>query len=167
MHLLIPLEALLFVIGVLLLLPSLWLAAEIALSVSQSIRSHATSSVPQWQASRGSAGAQRGTDYCVDPAIHPRSAARPGDRLLVVADNCSDETAAVAAAEGAEVLVRTDALRRGKGYALDFAVRVLASSAPAMVLVIDADCQVAPDAIEQPRSACAAVGRPGTSPAIA
>jgi glycosyltransferase involved in cell wall biosynthesis len=32
----------------------------------------------------------------------------PGDRLLVVADNCSDDTAAVAAAAGAEVIARDD-----------------------------------------------------------
>ena len=33
---------------------------------------------------------------------------RHGDRLLVVADNCADDTAAVAATEGAEVIVRSD-----------------------------------------------------------
>ena len=32
----------------------------------------------------------------------------PGDRLLVVADNCSDDTAAVATAAGAEVVERND-----------------------------------------------------------
>src|ERR1700733_560526 len=31
-----------------------------------------------------------------------------GDRLIVVADNCSDDTAAVAAAAGAEVVTRDD-----------------------------------------------------------
>ena len=44
---------------------------------------------------------------------------RSGDRLIVVADNCSDNTAAIAAAEGAEVVIRNDSVRRGKGYALD------------------------------------------------
>src|SRR3979490_3229708 len=32
----------------------------------------------------------------------------PGDRLLVVADNCTDDTASVAAALGAEVAIRND-----------------------------------------------------------
>ena len=41
----------------------------------------------------------------------------PHDRLLVVADNCSDATAAVARAAGAEVVERSSDLR-GKGYAL-------------------------------------------------
>ena len=64
---------------------------------------------------------------------------RASDRLLVVADNCSDDTAAVAARHGAEVIERTDASRRGKGYALDFGVRHLAARPPDVVLVIDAD----------------------------
>ena len=50
-----------------------------------------------------------------------------GDRLLVVADNCSDDTAAVARAAGAEVTERSDVERRGKGYALDHGVRHLAA----------------------------------------
>ena len=50
-----------------------------------------------------------------------------GDRLLVVADNCSDDTARRAEEGGAEVIVRQDALRRGKGYALDFGMRHLAA----------------------------------------
>src|ERR1700733_6130310 len=37
------------------------------------------------------------------------------DRLLVVADNCSDDTAAVAAAAGAEVVERNEPERKGKG----------------------------------------------------
>jgi cellulose synthase/poly-beta-1,6-N-acetylglucosamine synthase-like glycosyltransferase len=46
------------------------------------------------------------------------------DRLTVVADNCSDETAAIAATEGAEVITRRDLVRRGKGYALDHRCRL-------------------------------------------
>jgi cellulose synthase/poly-beta-1,6-N-acetylglucosamine synthase-like glycosyltransferase len=38
-----------------------------------------------------------------------------GDRLVVVADNCADDTATLAAAGGAEVLERVDRERRGKG----------------------------------------------------
>ena len=45
-----------------------------------------------------------------------------GDRMIVIADNCSDDTAAIAAAAGAEVIERRDRERRGKGYALDFGV---------------------------------------------
>lgn len=85
----------------------------------------------------------------------------PGDRLLVVADNCSDTTAAVARALGATVIERQDPNRRGKGYALDFGIRwIEAGGAPAVVLIIDADCIVAPQALERLAGACLASGRP-------
>jgi cellulose synthase/poly-beta-1,6-N-acetylglucosamine synthase-like glycosyltransferase len=64
---------------------------------------------------------------------------QPGDRLLVVADNCSDDTARVAAAAGAQVAERTDPQCRGKGYALDFGVRRLEADPPEVVVIIDAD----------------------------
>ena len=83
-----------------------------------------------------------------------------GDRLIVVADNCSDETAAIAAASGAETIVRTDPMRRGKGYALDFAIRHLAQAAPDVIIVIDADCRVAPGSIDLLARACMHSGRP-------
>ena len=73
---------------------------------------------------------------------------RGGDRLLVVADNCSDRTAAIAAERGAEVVERHDPSRRGKGYALDYGVRYLAAAPPAVVIVVDADCAVAPGGID-------------------
>lgn len=83
-----------------------------------------------------------------------------GDRLVVVADNCSDETAAVAEDEGAEVIIRDDRSRRGKGFALDFGVRHLERAPPEVVIVVDADCFVAHGAIDQLASACAASARP-------
>ena len=62
-----------------------------------------------------------------------------GDRLLVVADNCTDETAKIASMAGAEVTERNDPARRGKGYALEFGVRSLDSDPPDIVIVVDAD----------------------------
>lgn len=82
------------------------------------------------------------------------------DRLLVVADNCSDATAAVARAAGAEVTERTDPLRRGKGYALDHGVRWLESAPPAVVIIVDADCIVAPQALAHLAERCVATQRP-------
>jgi len=74
---------------------------------------------------------------------------RPSDRLVVVADNCDDDTADVAAAAGAEVVSREDLDRLGKGYALDFGLRYLATAAPpAVVVVVDADCRLADNALE-------------------
>ena len=85
----------------------------------------------------------------------------PDDRLLVVADNCSDDTAAIATKEGAEVIVRSDALRRGKGYALDCGVRHLERDRrgpPDIVVIIDADCQVSDGAIDIDQIDAAVVG---------
>ena len=82
------------------------------------------------------------------------------DRLVVVADNCSDRTAQVALDEGAEVLVRTDAKLRGKGYALDFGVRHLASDPPQILMVVDADCIAHPGTIDALAAECAAFHQP-------
>src|SRR5437764_12013144 len=49
----------------------------------------------------------------------------PGDRILVVADNCTDRTAEAARKAGAEVAERADPDRRGKGFALDHGLRRL------------------------------------------
>ncbi|MES2227568.1 MAG: glycosyltransferase family 2 protein [Pseudomonadota bacterium] len=84
----------------------------------------------------------------------------PGDRLLVVADNCRDATGAIARAAGAEVTERTDAQRRGKGYALDHGVRSMESDPPGVVVVVDADCIVAPGSLERLAQCCLASARP-------
>lgn len=83
-----------------------------------------------------------------------------GDRVLVVADNCSDDTAALARRAGAEVLIRHDDERRGKGYALDAGVRQLSLDVPALVVVVDADCLLAPHALDRLARRCAETGRP-------
>jgi cellulose synthase/poly-beta-1,6-N-acetylglucosamine synthase-like glycosyltransferase len=89
-----------------------------------------------------------------------RSQMQVGDRLLVVADNCSDDTAALAHSAGAAVLVREDAVRRGKGYALDAGVRLLAQDPPPLVVVVDADCLLAPHALDRLARRCHDSGRP-------
>lgn len=72
------------------------------------------------------------------------SEAKPGDRIVVIADNCTDETASIARAAGAEVTERFDSIKRGKGFALDHGVRYLEAAPPDVVLVVDADCRVSP-----------------------
>ena len=86
-----------------------------------------------------------------------------GDRLLVVADNCSDDTAALARAAGAEVVERSNDRQRGKGYALDFGVRHLASVAPDVIIIVDADCQISDGFVERLATCCIDSGRPTQS----
>jgi cellulose synthase/poly-beta-1,6-N-acetylglucosamine synthase-like glycosyltransferase len=89
-----------------------------------------------------------------------RAAAPPGARLLVVADNCADDTAARARAVGAEAIERDDPGRRGTGFALAFARDHLAAAPPDVVVVVDADCTVADDGIARLAAAVQAQGRP-------
>jgi cellulose synthase/poly-beta-1,6-N-acetylglucosamine synthase-like glycosyltransferase len=87
-----------------------------------------------------------------------------GDRLLVIADNCDDDTAQIATAAGAEVVERRNASLRGKGYALDCGVRHLGLGPegliPEVVIVVDADCSVEDGSIDLLARACKATRRP-------
>jgi len=65
-----------------------------------------------------------------------------GCELVVIADNCQDDTAAIAAKAGARVLVRHNPVERGKGYALDFAFKTLLTENFDGFIVIDADSRV-------------------------
>jgi cellulose synthase/poly-beta-1,6-N-acetylglucosamine synthase-like glycosyltransferase len=84
----------------------------------------------------------------------------PNDRILVVADNCTDDTAAIVQAAGVEVTVRADPARRGKGYALEFGVRQLALNPPDVVVIMDADCRLGEDALRLLSDGVMASGRP-------
>jgi 1,2-diacylglycerol 3-beta-glucosyltransferase len=64
-------------------------------------------------------------------------------RVIVVADNCVDSTAASAQRAGAIVLVRSDETLRGKGHALKFAFdRLLSEGIADAAVVVDADTVV-------------------------
>jgi cellulose synthase/poly-beta-1,6-N-acetylglucosamine synthase-like glycosyltransferase len=80
-----------------------------------------------------------------------RRVAWPQDqfRILTVADNCTDETAAAARAAGSLVLERQNATLRGKGYALDFAFSAsLREGWADAVVVVDADAEVSANLLE-------------------
>jgi cellulose synthase/poly-beta-1,6-N-acetylglucosamine synthase-like glycosyltransferase len=83
-----------------------------------------------------------------------------GDRLLVVADNCTDNTAEVAKTTGAEVTERNDPTKIGKGYALAWAVRHLSADPPGTTIVIDADCRLERDTLDSLATMSAATNRP-------
>lgn len=76
-----------------------------------------------------------------------RAELRDVDRIIVVADNCDDDTAALARPAGADAIERHDKSKCGKGYALQFGVDHLRQSPPDAIVFIDADCRPAPGAI--------------------
>jgi cellulose synthase/poly-beta-1,6-N-acetylglucosamine synthase-like glycosyltransferase len=102
---------------------------------------------------------------------------RPSDRLIVVADNCSDDTAQLARNAGASVLERQDKERRGKGYALSHAAEHLRAVPPDVVIIMDADCRVTAGTLEalaalsvarnRPVQAVYLMGQPATKSALA
>jgi cellulose synthase/poly-beta-1,6-N-acetylglucosamine synthase-like glycosyltransferase len=152
------LEILYIIAGVLLFVPAFLLAWQVVLSLPffkrKSIlfgrRPRVVVLMP----------AHNESDGIARPLNAIRMQLQPGDRVLVVADNCSDDTAEVARANGAEVVVRTDPERRGKGYALDFGVRQLMVDPPEVVIVVDADCIVHGYALDMLARYALAVSRP-------
>lgn len=83
-----------------------------------------------------------------------------GDRVLVVAHNCSDRTAMIARARGAEVLEVRDAGTGGKPDALVAGLAHLDADPPEIVVVVDADCRVEPGAVRALARAAAEHGSP-------
>ncbi|MEO1967205.1 MAG: glycosyltransferase family 2 protein [Sphingomonadaceae bacterium] len=80
-----------------------------------------------------------------------KSVAPRDTQILVVADNCSDDTAERARTAGAQVIERHDTVARGKGYALAFGRDYLAKQAggpPDVVIVLDADCRLGEGSLE-------------------
>lgn len=64
--------------------------------------------------------------------------------VIVVADNCDDATAQIAAEAGAQVLERNDLLRRGKPYALEWAFSQVSLDDYDAAVIVDADTTVTP-----------------------
>jgi len=73
--------------------------------------------------------------------------------LWVVADNCTDATAVLAARAGAQVMQRHDTALRGKGHALEFAFQQLSQQGISWFIVVDADSTVEPDFLVHMRQA--------------
>jgi 1,2-diacylglycerol 3-beta-glucosyltransferase len=113
-----------------------------------------------WLPSRGKIAIAPRTRFTVLVPAHDEEASLPDTlasvfaadypadlrRVLVVADNCVDRTAAVARGAGADVLERFDAAKRGKGYALAAGLPRAVADRPDAVMVLDADCDLDPAA---------------------
>jgi len=70
------------------------------------------------------------------------------EQILVIADNCSDNTADIVKSCGVPVVQRQNDHLRGKGHALSFGIEELRSDPPDYVLIMDADCTIDPQAPE-------------------
>jgi hypothetical protein len=95
--------------------------------------------VPAYNEERGIAATLRSLAACAYPA--------ESGRVIVIADNCTDHTAAQALESGVEVWERTDPDARGKGFALSWALDRLFRERDAFdaVVIVDADCAVSPN----------------------
>lgn len=71
------------------------------------------------------------------------------DRLIVIADNCTDDTAKVVRQAGANAIEREDPNLRGKGYALDYGLRFIETDPPDVLVIVDADCYVSQGSIDK------------------
>jgi len=80
-------------------------------------------------------------------------------RIMVIAHNCTDGTAARAAEAGGEAIVYNDPAAKGKGFALRYGFeKALAEGADA-VMVVDADSTVTPNTVAQVQAAFAGGAR--------
>lgn len=98
-------------------------------------------------------------------------------KILVVADNCTDRTAELARHPAVEIIERDDPERRGKGFALDFARAHLRQDPPGAIVVLDADCRIDGESLDNLLAVCVETNRPcqavnlqfpgaGASPAV-
>lgn len=145
--------------ALLLLIPVAVLFMEVSLAGVQRQRVSASPPTPRLRLAilmpaHDEASLISGTIAAVRPQL------QTADRIVVIADNCSDQTATLARGAGAEVIERTDPVRRGKGYALDFGMRHLEQDPPELVIILDADCQLGAGALDQLAACSAATGRP-------
>jgi cellulose synthase/poly-beta-1,6-N-acetylglucosamine synthase-like glycosyltransferase len=83
-----------------------------------------------------------------------------GMDVLVIADNCTDGTAALARSFGVEVVERSDPAQRGKGFALAFGRDHLQASPPNCALILDADCETDAESLQNLAAAAMSRDRP-------
>ncbi len=82
------------------------------------------------------------------------------DKLIVIADNCSDRTATIARNLNATVIERRDLLHLGKGFALDYGLQSIQHDPCDVVIILDADCHIEPNYIKSIARLAMTSGRP-------
>ena len=143
----ILIEILFLAIAVLLLVPSLILLIQVLFAYLP--KQHDNMNLAEDKVIAVLIPAHNESSAMIDTLNSIQAQLRPQDRFIVVADNCSDNTAEIAEMNGAEVIERNDLIKRGKGYALDFGLRHLSQNPPDVVVIIDADCLLEANALSQ------------------
>jgi cellulose synthase/poly-beta-1,6-N-acetylglucosamine synthase-like glycosyltransferase len=69
------------------------------------------------------------------------------DRIVVIADNCSDNTVLICKSLNVEVIERYSTDKRGKGFALDFGIQHISACLPETVVILDADSEFSPGSL--------------------
>jgi len=82
------------------------------------------------------------------------------EKILVVADNCSDNTATISREYGITVVERHNQEERGKGYALAYGLQQLENNPPEIVIFFDADCLAGDKIVEELTKKAIATGKP-------
>ena len=151
--------ALLMIAACALLVPALVLCIEVAAAALPPRRAARVPSVPRPRIDVLVPAHDEALHIGATVAALTRQLA-PGDRVIVIADNCRDETAALALRAGACVLERRNPEHFGKGYALAAGVQFAHADAPGVVLVIDADTQPGEGLVSTLAALAHATGRP-------
>jgi cellulose synthase/poly-beta-1,6-N-acetylglucosamine synthase-like glycosyltransferase len=148
-------------IGIILAIPVSLLLVEVVAAVSFGVKTSAKSRAPQVRRRIAVVVPAHNEGQGIVPTIKDiLSQLQEPDRLIVIADNCFDDTATIAVQAGADVIVRDDPSRVGKGYALAWAISHLERAPPDLVLFIDADCRVQAGAIAKLAEAGARLNQP-------
>lgn len=134
----------LWILAIALCVPIAVLVMECGAALFPGLRDPETSNSPQFNVLMPAHDEAAVIDQTLDFLLPQLSSP---DQLIVIADNCSDNTAAIARNRGATVLERDNTKQRGKGYALDYGLNHLAANPPDIVVLVDADCRCLPGSI--------------------
>jgi len=103
--------------------------------------------IPAHNESSGISACLEQIKRCEDPADN--------SEIVVIADNCEDDTALIAEEHQVRVLIRDDKNNRGKGYALQYGCQQLLQEGFEAFLIIDADTQADNHLISEVRNGLA------------
>lgn len=138
-------EISLITIAILVSIPLLVVGTECLIVLACDTKSHDCPDIPDPSITYKILIPAHDESAIIDKTLTRLIAELPGNNpadIVLVADNCSDGTAAIARKVGVTVLERHNINQRGKGFALDFGIKHLASIGhPDIIVIMDADCE--------------------------